>query len=420
MENKVLRVMALLLVAALLATVMVIPPAGADNLGDLYEDWEQTVKERQQQEKYKKMLEAELGGILAELEQLEYDLHLAQQRLNKLTSQIAVLEEKIAHQEQLIAEKEAEIAEAEEQLETNLDYLEGRLHWMYFNGTVSYLEVLLSATSFTDFVSRFSFLRQIVQSDAELVNEIREIRDWLEAERVELDNVRQELVANRDELEEARQEAAAKEQQVREMVASQRQLLAQAERDMAQLASLIEELIEQEERIYTAIEQERILAGDAPAIFRWPTPIYTRVTSPYGYREFWYWDSAKQRYVLYSDFHRGIDIGIPWDYRPGNPNYPAHIVAAAPGTVSEARYWGSYGYAVEIQHGGGVATRYAHMHEPPLVKVGDFVNSGDVIGYVGSSGFSTGPHLHFEILVFNTSTNKFDTTDPEKYEYIGR
>lgn len=427
MNFRLLRTLALLLTAALLVTGLVVPQASADNLEDLYDELEQIIQDKEERERFRDELRVELEKITRRLDQLQGELNLAQERLFSLNRDIENLEKQIALQEELIATKEQEIAETEAELEEYLGYLEGRMRGMYLKGTVSYLEVLFSASSFSDFISRFNFLRRIVQSDADLVNEIREIRDWLEAERVELEKERQLLVANRDELELSRQEAAAEEEEIRGMVADQEVLHNQMQQEMSSLSGLIAQLGQQEdeleERIFTKKEQERILAGDPPSVFLWPVPVYTGITSYYGWRTWWY--NKENRWV--TDFHQGIDIATPRSYWPERPdgtprgeNYPSYIVASASGTVSLSEDRGSYGYMVEIEHGGGVATRYAHFHKMPIVRVGDFVNAGDKIGIMGETGTSTAPHLHFEVLVFNPATARYDTTNPLSHDYIGR
>ena len=125
--------------------------------------------------------------------------------------------------------------------------------------------------------------------------------------------------------------------------------------------------------------------------FCWPTPGYTKITSSYGYRIHPITGSLK--------FHSGVDIGA----RCGSP-----IVAAADGTVTISVYSNSYGNYVEVDHGGGIRTRYAHMSRR-LCQVGDTVAQGETIGLVGSTGNSTGNHLHFELRIRGT------TYDPMQY-----
>ncbi len=424
------------LVAIALAILLVLSgsmfsPVAADSLDDWYDDLERIIQDRQEAEKQLENLESGLATLLLRLDRLSTELESAYDLLTSLQREVEKLDGKIAAQEQLIEEKEAEIAETEEWLEENMGYLEGRLRTMYLDGSVSYLEVLMSATSFSDFVTRFIFLRRIVESDANLVAEIRETRDWLEAERIELEKQREELVANRARVEESRKKAAAEEQRIRGLVAENEQLHSEMKAKKAETSELIAMLEregdELEEKIYTAEEERRILSGDPPSVLRWPVPVWTRVTSSYGSRT--YWNSYLRRWV--SDFHRGIDIGTPRSYwpefvrssgtiSPQGPDYPSYIVAAASGTVSRSQWLGSYGYMVEIEHGGGMATRYAHLDKASNLQVGDTVSMGDIIGILGTTGNSTGPHLHFEVLIYNSSTRRFETSNPLDYNYIGR
>lgn len=138
-----------------------------------------------------------------------------------------------------------------------------------------------------------------------------------------------------------------------------------------------------------AVPPEALLISESG--FCWPTPGYTKITSPYGYRIHPITGQLK--------FHSGIDIGAAG----GTPT-----VAAADGTVTISVYSNSYGNYVEIDHGGGVRTRYAHLSRR-LCRVGDSVTQGETIGLVGSTGNSTGNHCHFEVRINGT------TYDPMQY-----
>lgn len=223
-----------------------------------------------------------------------------------------------------------------------------------------------------------------------LVTDIMEYSDRIVAElqatQAELAEAREELQAGRDQQAQAQSELEAHLAQLEEQRAEARALLAQiaaSESEFAQKAAqLAAEEAEAEQALKEAEEQwaAQIAANGATGDWYWPVPGYYTITSFFGWRD------------LYgsSDNHTGTDIGVPQG---------VEIHAAQAGVVTLSRYNSSYGNYCIINHGNGYATLYAHQSRLPLVKVGDTVSKGQVIGYVGNTGNSYGAHLHFELRV---------------------
>jgi len=171
-----------------------------------------------------------------------------------------------------------------------------------------------------------------------------------------------------------------------------------------QIGGLDEQAEEFNKEITRILDEQKWKEGVAPSSFMWPVPVTRYVSSPFGWR------------TIYGqpNWHRGIDIAPSHRYWPASAIYegtPAYIVAAASGTVVTSQFNSSYGWYVLIAHGGGYATLYAHQHSRPMVSAGDFVAMGQRIGIVGSTGQSTGPHLHFEVRINGEPVN------PLNFEY---
>lgn len=402
------RIAAMALIVALI--VGMIAPVFASSLDDMYDELERIRQERREMEKDRNATKGEIDRLGRKLESLNSMLGQARHKLDTLNRQVLKQLQQIEQQETAIALTEQEIAETEAYLEEQVDYLEQRTRAIYMNGTVSYLEVLFAATSFSDFLSRFNFLHTIVTSDADLVTEVRETRDWLQQEKRELEKEYELLVERREQLEEDRASARVEEQRVENLVAQQKEVHGALQKEYARQNQAIGGLEQEEDRLNNEIaamlDQEKWRKGEPPSSFAWPLPGFGSryISSYYG------WRSLSGR----PNFHGGIDIAPPHSYWPASPWYagtPAYIVAAASGEVVTVRFdprppgGSGYGWYVVIAHGGGYATLYAHMHQRPSVEIGQTVVRGQRIGMVGSTGWSTGPHVHFEIRVNGKRTN---------------
>jgi len=283
--------------------------------------------------------------------------------------------------------------------------LDQRLVDVYEYGPVSYLDVLLEATSFADFVERWDFVRAILKSDSQLIAGIN-------TEQARYEGLVQGLEQANAQLAAAEQTQANKEAQLAGLAAERQQLLgaARAQRNViaqqvveleglsaAEEARLQALIVEKQREDYLATLAARRAAAAArraaaiaaglppppespiggPVTFIWP--VRGPITSPFGYRT----DPYTGRYAL----HSGVDIGV--DY--GTP-----IRAAADGRIIYAGWYGGYGNLITIDNGDGYSTLYAHC-SAMYVSVDQNVQRGQVIGAVGATGYATGPHLHFEI-----------------------
>ena len=316
--------------------------------------------------------QAEADAVYARIDALQTDLNEAN----------AEYEDALAKREtaeSLKDEAKAKVEEAEERIGDLQERLGARANELYHNGgSTPFLEVILGSKSFDEFLNYWTMFERIASNDAQLVQDTKVIREEAESSRAEYE--RQEQVAS-DEMDRA---AAAK----LEIESKRAQLTAEAEAISAEVAELKAEEARaaEEERAAAAAAEasnapympsESVVSGNG--MFSHPLPGGT-MTSTFGYRNF-----------RGSEYHGGVDFAAP----SGTPYY-----AAADGTVvtafNDGGWHGGCGNEIVISHGGGLYTIYMHSSRV-YVKAGDHVTRGQNIGAVGSTGDSTGPHLHFQV-----------------------
>ena len=355
-----------------------------------------TVSEYQQ---YIKDLEAEQKEIQAELNKLKGDksnkkaLQTAlQKNIDNLQSQINACNKQISDMDATIVELENDIAKKTQELEETKYTFRQRLRAIYMSGGAqsSAISVLMSAENLEDLLTKSELTKSISAYDSALMKKIVDDMKAIEDNKAQINQLKADQEATKAVLKAKKDELNKQIREVKDIIAD----LDDEMDDLKDQADKIEDAIsEYEEAIKNAqnVGSDQKYDGD----FAWPCPGYYYISSPYGYRN--HPISGKYK------FHKGIDIagsGIK-----GKP-----IVAAADGIVSIATYnTGGYGYYVMVNHGTGddgkkYVTLYAHMTKY-IVKVGQYVKKGQTIGYVGTSGASTGYHLHFEIRANGNTTN---------------
>ena len=274
-----------------------------------------------------------------------------------------------------------EIRQAEHRVRQLNLLLRTRLRILYENGTVSYLDVLFSSTSFSDFLNRMTALSLIVQQNHQLFQQGKVQRDQFVAVGRHLVKDKQSMLAMAAQL-------AAQQHQQAQTVTSRQAMLADVQIQKQQALSELQQENAAEQNIAATIARElrsdptfsdtkTLNLGTGPWI--WPVPRHYDITSGYGER------------TLFgsTDFHDGIDIGAPY----GTP-----IVAVADGVVLYAGSAEGFGHWIVLKLANGLLAIYGHMYASGLlVQPGQVVKQGQVIAYVGSDGQSTGPHLHFTV-----------------------
>lgn len=396
------RRFSIVLLVVLIAFTFILP-------GHAFSYLEEKIKESQQElgrvEKGLKDRGEKLAGFKSEEKKLESDLANLEGRLRALQQELNRLEKDIEEMTLNIELKEQELAEAEEQIEIRDAFLKKRLRAIYEKGDAGYLEVLFEVNSFAEFISRLNDLKLIAENDLDLLEQafeekmaIEAAKEKLEEEKAHLQGLKAERVKMQEEL---RVQQAAREELlivVQENIEAQEKAIRELEQEAQKIESLILQL-QAEMRSQTG---QYTPTGN----LLWPLAEYgtSWITSPYGPRVHPITGKA-------NTFHGGVDIGIPRNRWPGSPNYngnPVYIRAADNGVVIYAGLNGTltygYGRLVIIAHGEELTTLYAHCHTM-LVSPGQEVSRGQNIALVGSTGSSTGPHVHFEVRVNGTRQN---------------
>ena len=300
-------------------------------------------------------------------------LRLIQGELDSAQGEFDAINDQLEHTEEQIQANIELSARLVKRLEAQTKTLHRRLRDIYKNGQVNYLDVLFGAKDFNDFVSRMDILKKILAYDNALIQGTK-------ADRAALVKAKEQLEADRGKIVELRKLAAVK----RDQVASRRQErqgvlnAATYERETAEQAyrELIETSKEIEQMIRRIQSGEKNVGGSTGTML-WPAD--GEITSPFGWRTHPIFGTQR--------LHTGIDIGA---------DYGDTVRAADGGVVIHSDWMGGYGNAVIIDHGNGISTLYAHNSQL-LVSEGQAVGKGQAISRVGSTGYSTGPHLHFEV-----------------------
>ena len=299
-------------------------------------------------------------------------INTVQTSIRSLEAEIEQLSTDISSTEKSIEVKTAELNEAELKIEDKKDLLNDRLRIMYKNGSVGYLEVLFGAEDFTDLLSRIDMIQLVVEHDQNLIQYLKEQRDIIEAKKVELEDKKTELQT-------LSKSKLAKQSELSGALNNLVEYKTELTQDAEALNEMEEEALKEANQMTTIIKNMKLAATYVGGQMTWPVPGKYSISSPFGNRL----HPISKKYT----FHTGIDIESP---------RKTPLVAANEGTIVYANWFAGYGRAIIIDHGGGLTTLYAHL-ELISVDVGDKVSKGSVIGQTGNSGYSTGPHLHFEV-----------------------
>lgn len=309
---------------------------------------------------------------LAEKERLEKEA-------GQLQTQIEVLDKKIAETKTSLAVEQQKLDVATEKANEKYEVFKERFRIMCEQGDVSYLEMLLSAKSFSDFVDKAEIMKEISRYDKAIFDEMDKVREQIEKSRDEITKLKET------------QEASAKDLQNQKAALIQKQneqsaYIKELEKDTATYQRIIDEadaaMAALRASVSSSLSKSSGSTNYVGGEFAWPTPSCHYITSHFSPRR-------KNPVTGIYKRHTGTDIGA---------SYGAAVVAANAGTVTLAGWNSGYGNCIIIDHGGGRATLYAHLSAYSVSK-GQTVSRGQRIGSVGSTGNSTGPHLHFEVLI---------------------
>ena len=362
-----------LITVMILSIGSVVYAANVDELKDKKENIDSQIKDKKSELKENQDSQ---DTAQAQLDTINANLDAVQSQIDQIVSDLAVAEENLANQQKEYEKIVANLNASQAELRT-------RICAIYRNGDVSYLDVLFSSENIEDFISGFIFLSKIVEQDQEIITSIQENKVLAEEKLKELETIRNEILA-------LQEKKKAEEAEYMKQVDAKVALLDQLETEEAALESELEEMEQQSASIASEINSyyaslsttDVSYTYTGSGVFGWPLAIQGRVSSNFGYRI--HPISGVRR------LHAGVDIAAPG----GTP-----ILAAESGTVIRVQYLSTgYGQNVIIAHGSNLVTLYGHMSSINVVA-GQTVSRGQVIGGVGSTGASTGNHLHFEVRV---------------------
>jgi murein DD-endopeptidase MepM/ murein hydrolase activator NlpD len=331
-------------------------------------------------------------SLTEQISSLDGRLAAIEKKLEGLAPQIAAVEEKLSVTQEKLALlrkelrlKQLELQKAQARLKLEQENFARRAVLSYKSDDLDYLDVLLASSDFEDLISRADTIHELLGGDNALVGDLQNTRDEVDAEKDAI-AAREDAVADAARVlqEKSDQLAALKAAQA----ASQAAALAVRQQKQGALKGVNQDLAELEKQENQLLAESQAITGvvggggstgTGSGSLSWP--VSGPVTSPFGWRI--------HPILGYKKFHTGIDIGV---------GYGVPIHSAAAGTVIYATWMGGYGNVIIVDHGNGLSTLYAHQSSL-AVGSGARVARGQTIGYVGSTGFSTGPHLHFEVRV---------------------
>ena len=351
----------------------------ADELTDLQSKQENLQEQIQDATGNLENVQSDINENLQQVQNLD-------ERINESTTKIEELNTKITELKNSISEIEGKLTEAQENYENQKKILEARLIAMYEAGETQYLDVFLQSRNISEFLSNYFLITEIASYDMELLEE-------MEDKKRVIDTAMQKLQNSKEELDTALQTQLKTSKILENTKKLRENYVAKLSEEEKKIQAQIDDYTTQVNALNAEILQLALQGIDTQyigGVLAWPVPGYTRISSNYGMR---------YHPILHvNKLHTGVDIAAPMG---------ANFVAANDGIVTKAGYNGAYGNMVIIDHGGGISTLYAHGSEI-LVQVGQTVKRNDPILKVGSTGYSTGPHAHFEVRINGVVTNPIE------------
>lgn len=352
----------------------------AENIEVLQDESNEITQELNEINNRLQIVQDELSINMQQLQELDDKLLQSQEELEKTNEQI----ENLALQ---IAENEEKLENVRNKYDSIQELLNSRLIYMYETPKLEFIQVLLESKNVTDFLATYYAMKELAEYDKELLETVKQQKEEIETTQQLLADKKVQIIDTKQlqqkKLQVLENTKTMREYYISKLSTEERELQAQIDEYNLQV-----ETIEAEIKLLALNSISEDYIGGAMI---WPIPGYTTITSHYGMRV----HPITNAYKL----HTGMDVSAP---------IGAGFVAAANGMVSKATYNTAYGNMVIIDHGAGVQTLYAHGSEI-MVELGQTVSAGDEILKVGSTGYSTGPHAHFEIRINGQTIN------PEKY-----
>lgn len=396
------KVLVLLIAFTLLISNIVLGSADLEGLKEQKKEMEEKAQNQQ----------SEISGLNTQINSVGQEIRVLDSQINESQNQLDIIEEQISELEAEILINVENLEKAQASLDEKQDELNSRLREQYMRGDTIFLEILLESSSIVEILTRFDIVKDIVNQDKELLEFTNRQIEFIEEteailkvqrkeykEKLEIEKIKKAELekANREKMEYMailQEDKTKAEAQYDEFIAMTNAL----DSKIVQLEKELEAKRKAEEEARKRREEERRKAAEAAnntytsysggsGQMLWPVSGHYNITSLYGNRIHPIFKTNK--------FHAGIDISAPLG---------TSILAAKSGIVIYSGWQGGYGNCVMISHGDGIVTLYGH-HSKNLVSVGQYVEAGQKIALCGSTGYSTGPHLHFEVRVNGSTTN---------------
>ena len=388
-QKKILAVLALVLaLLMLLPTISMIFTSTSANATVSQKDIDKLKDQAAQLEQDRKKLNSQLSALKGDLNNAYSRKKLVEQQINVVNDQIANTENLIAQYDQLIAQEEINLANAQDAEATHFENFCQRVRIMEEQGTVTYWQILFNAADFTDLLDRAMMISETVEYDNAVMAALEQARMDVETVKANLESARTEQIDAKAALDAQKAELNAKETEIKQLLKELEKEKSDYEKEIHELDAQIEamdaQIAKKQKELEAQIAASKIQINYGSG-YMWPLDGCYVITSLFGPRN--HPITGK-----YSN-HGGTDV---------RANYGTKIKAARGGVVMTSEYHWSYGNYVVVVHDNGTSTLYAHMSKR-AVKEGQTVTQGQVLGYVGSTGSSTGNHLHYEIRTTNSS-----------------
>lgn len=351
----------------------------AENLEGLQEQSNDLVSQLTETNNQLKAVQDEISQNMQQLQEVNTQISQSQEEINTINIQVDELKKQIEENEQKLEKVQKEYDDIQ-------GLLDARLIATYRAPKLQSLDILLNSKSISELLGNYYSLKKLTEYDTILLKTVKEQKSEIETTKKILAEKKKQVITNKQTQQKKSQvltnTKTMREYYLSKLTAQELELQTKIDEYNAQVAE-----IEAEIRLLALNTISEDYIGGAMI---WPVPGYTGITSEYGMRE----HPITSAYKL----HTGVDIGAP---------IGASFVASANGIVTKATFNSAYGNMVIIDHGGGVQTLYAHGSEI-VVQVGQTVAKGDEVLKVGSTGYSTGPHAHFEIRINGQTVNPLD------------
>ena len=370
------KFLCIVLAFIIICTYITVVYAEDSNLTSLQDQQQDLQNQLDESNNQLEEVQSQLSENLQQIEKLDEKIQQSEEKITKLNDQVTQLQTEIS-------DIQAKLEVAEKNYETQKQVMEKRLVAIYEAGDTKYIDVLLKSNNISEFLSNYYLITEITSMDQSLLDEV-------ETQKKEIELSKQKLEKNQTSLASALQTQTQTSTVLQNTKTLRENYIARLSDEEKAKQAQIDEITAQYEAVNNQILElakqglDTVYIG---GVLAWPVPGYTKITSNYGMRV----HPITGQYKL----HTGVDISAP---------IGANFVAANDGIVTKAEYNTAYGNMVMIDHGGGISTLYAHGSEI-LVTVGQTVKKNDAILKVGSTGYSTGPHAHFEVRINGVVTD---------------